>query len=156
MNESIEECRAEAKAVGIPWSWVVARKCELVKCEAEKREEPNEARRAAWESACHWLGWADSRRVWWRVGFQRCFPRITRTCECDYTSIPRYDRIAGGVFETQPEFLGGDVDELWDWLLNSPYEPWPPREKFYWQALNEILELQARPAEKGCAELVPF
>lgn len=161
MNDQVAECRAAAREAGIRWSWVVARKNVLVALEREKREGPEGVRREAWRLACYYSGWAESRADWWTVGFQRCFPRITRTGEADFTSIPRYDRIASAIALEWPEFAPeheGDVgatERLFDFLL-TPYQPWPPRERFYWEALEEILATGSTAEAGPCLASAAF
>jgi hypothetical protein len=62
----------------------------------------------------------------------------------DYTIIPGYDEIADTVRHHLPQYIEWETAEIWDVLL-SDYTPWPAREKFYADALDDILAAQSEP-----------
>lgn len=141
LRETINELRAEAKQLGVPWSWVLELKEELIQLASESRAPRVEARQEAW--FCY-VGRKSGSAPFWRHGFQSRFGRRLAQGS-DYTIIPCYDEIADAVRQMAEEYSAWDSAEIWDFLL-SDYEPWPPREHFYWEALHQIAASQQRPA----------
>jgi hypothetical protein len=162
LKETLPEIRAEAKRLGIPWEWVCKLKDQMIADEREKREIPELMRRAAWHS---YVGGSSGSAPFWRHGFRARFKTLLAKGS-DFTKIPCYDLVAAAVMEQLPGmFKGahagdcGPVEEIWDFLL-SDYQPWPPRENFYWRALNEIEERMTRAAvcdnEEELCQVIPF
>lgn len=155
LKDTLPEIRAEAKRLGVPWKWVCQLKDELIAAEREKREIPERIRQAAWHS---YVGGDSGSASFWRHGFRARFSRLLARGS-DFTKIPCYDLIAGAVMEELPGMFDGEhagdagpIETIWDFLL-SDYERWPPREEFYWRALDQIAAHQ--PQETTCAA-TPF
>ena len=147
LREKLAELKSEARRAGVPWSWVVDQKNELVRLEAEKRAHLVEARQAAWYS---YVGRNSGSAPFWRHGFRARFGR--RLQEGDHTIIPCYDEIAAAVQEQVEQFRSFECEEIWELLL-SDYEPWPPREHFYWESLELLGSLET--ADDGPGEYDP-
>lgn len=157
LKDTLPEIRAEAKRLGIPWAWVLAAKDQLIRDEREHRGYRNGIRMYAWHSC---VGADSGSAPFWRHGFQARFAaRFARGA--DFTIIPGYDLIAQEVASQFPEFEGehaGDVsgcNTLWEFLLSS-YEPWPPRETFYWKAIDQLQEQRALATEEELCQTTPF
>lgn len=154
LKDTLAEFRAEAKAAGIPWSWVCQQKAELVENELEKRDEPNAIRRSAWEMH---VGPDSGSAPFWRHGFIARFgARIAKGA--DFTCIPGYDTIAQQIASEFPRFDEGHAGDcggtetLWEFLL-SDYIPMPPVEEFYWEAIELLRD---RVTSQPVAVEVPF
>jgi hypothetical protein len=136
----IETIRAEAKARGVPWSWVLAACRELREQEAAAREHANAVRREAWTFYTALTPWAWS---WWRVGFRTRFRKLVEAH--DYKAVPGYDVLHQEMAAAFPEFADdGGCERLWSFLL-SPYNPVPKRAELLGRAME--VAAAAREAE---------
>ena len=148
LSETLAELREQAKAAGIPWRWVCERKEELLEIEARKRWAEVSARQVGWWS---YVGWTSGSAPFWRHGFRARFGqrlqnagRITRSSPATISS-PNRSAATCRLYEEW------SIDEIWELLL-SDYMPWPPREKFYADALDDILSAVAQPCETTTSE----
>jgi len=144
---SIEAIRTEAKAAGVPWSWVIAACRELRAQEADAREHANEVRRHAWflhASAAY-------AQPFWRIGFRTRFGRLVDAH--DYKRIPGYDTLHRELCCRFPEFADDDgCERLWSFLM-APYDPVPRRAALMARAL-ELAKVRYR--ERQEAEALRF
>lgn len=141
-----DELKAEARAAGVRWKDVASRARELVTLDAEIRESYEGVRARAWQLVCHYAGWS-GRDDFWRVGFQRCFPRITRAGEQDYTAVRRYDEVFASIAEEWPQWRERDAAELFDELF-APYRPRRSRAELWGEALADVAEWMQRAASE--------
>lgn len=133
LRDSLPGLREWATEVGATWREVCQLKNELIEQERQARYETDDVRRRAWELYC-WQNMTDGCRSFWRCGWDHVRQRLDRL-QLDFTSIRGYDKIHQQIVEEFPWWRGDRCEELFDWLLHTPYEPWPPREDFYARAI---------------------
>lgn len=144
----LETIRREAKAGGVPWSWVIEACRELREQARDAREHANEVRRHAWFLYNGSRPWA---WPWWRIGFRSRFGKLVD--DHDYKRVPGYDTLHQELCCRFPEFGDdGGCERLWAFLM-APYDPVPRRAKLMAQALESATR---RLVERQEAEGVRF
>lgn len=136
-TDTLRELKGAAKRLGVAWREVCELKDFLVKQESEQREGTDARRRRAWELYLAFAGWSRGCLSFWRCGWDHVRRRIEKTGG-DYTAIRRYDEIAASLRTDFPELSEWSTQEIFDWLLQTDYQPWPPRIEFYEEALGTI------------------
>lgn len=136
LKQMLPELRAWANEVGAAWRDVVAVKNELLEQEQTERYHTDDVRRRAWQLHCHY-SMTDGCLSFWRCGWDHVRRRLDKK-QLDFTSIRRFDVIHQQIAEEFHEWGGRAAEDLFEWLLNTPYQPWPPRHEFYERAIARI------------------
>lgn len=136
LKDVLPELKQWASDVGADWGDVLKLKAELIEQERCERYDTDGVRQTAWQAYCHRNSTAGC-HGFWRCGFDHVRRRLNKK-DTDFASIRGYDTIAEVVRTEFPQWRERSTEDLFDWLLNTPYEPWPPRQEFYERAIARI------------------
>lgn len=146
LRESLAELRAWAKEIGATWRDVSRLKNELIEQERLERYSTDDVRRRAWQLYC-WQNLTDGCHSFWRCGWDHVRRRLDKK-QVDFTSLRGYDKIHAAIAEEFAEWNGTECESLLEWLLQTPYEPWPPREEFYSRAIARLEAIAASSSDR--------